>query len=161
MSAGTKPSERHEYTTKLVWTGAASGPTRSYQSYSREYEFRGPGKPAIRGSADPHFRGDASLYNPEELLVAALATCHLLSYLADCAKAGVQVVSYEDDATGTMTVKDGKLRFTDVLLRPRVIVVAGTDLDAARHLHESAHAGCFIASSVNFPVRHEASVGVA
>jgi organic hydroperoxide reductase OsmC/OhrA len=158
MTIHSKTDERHEYTTSLVWTGAAAGPTRAYQSYSREYEFRSPGKATVRGSADPHYRGDASLHNPEELLVVALATCHLLSYLADCAVARVHVVSYEDDAVGTMTIRDGKLRFTDVLLRPRVTVAAGTDLDAARRLHESAHAGCFIANSVNFPVRHEATV---
>jgi organic hydroperoxide reductase OsmC/OhrA len=161
MTVHQEAGERHEYNTVLVWTGAAAGPTRSYQSYSREYEFRSAGKPAIRGSADPHFRGDASLYNPEELLVVALATCHLLSYLAECARAGVRVVSYEDDARGTMTFKDGALRFTEVLLRPRVTVAPGTDLEKARRLHEAAHAGCYVANSVNFPVRHEAVVAIA
>jgi organic hydroperoxide reductase OsmC/OhrA len=154
-------AERHEYSTKLVWTGAAAGPTRSYQSYSREYEFQSPGKPAVRGSSDVHFRGDGSLYNPEDLLVVALATCHLLSYLAECARAGVQVVSYDDEALGIMTVQGGTLRFTDVLLRPRVTVAAGTDLDRARRLHGAAHAGCYVANSVNFLVRHEAVVVAA
>ena len=153
--------ERHEYSTSLVWTGASAGPTRSYQSYSREYEFRSPGKPPVRGSADVHFRGDASLYNPEDLLVVALATCHLLSYLADCSRAGVAVVSYEDDAVGTMAISDAKLRFTGVLLRPRVTVAPGTDVEKALRLHESAHASCYVANSVNFPVRHEATVSVA
>jgi organic hydroperoxide reductase OsmC/OhrA len=161
MAIRANVDERHEYRTTLLWTGASAGPTRSYQSYSREYEFRSPGKPAVRGSADAHFRGDASLYNPEDLLVVALATCHLLSYLAECARAGVEVVSYEDEALGMMTMRDGKLRFTDVLLRPRVTVMPGTDLDKARRLHETAHAGCYIANSVNFPVRHEAVVAAA
>jgi organic hydroperoxide reductase OsmC/OhrA len=161
MAIRANVDERHEYRTTLLWTGASAGPTRSYQSYSREYEFQSPGKPAVRGSADAHFRGDASLYNPEDLLVIALATCHLLSYLAECARAGVEVVSYEDEALGTMTVEDGRLRFTDVLLRPRVTVVAGTDLEKARRLHETAHAGCYIANSVNFPVRHDVVVTVA
>jgi organic hydroperoxide reductase OsmC/OhrA len=161
MAIRANVDERHQYTAELRWTGASAGPTRSYQSYSREYEFQSPGKPAMRGSADAHFRGDASLYNPEDLLVAALATCHLLSYLAECARAGVEVVSYEDEALGTMTMRDGKLRFTDVLLRPRVTVVPGKDLEKARRLHETAHAGCYIANSVNFPVRHEAVVAAA
>ena len=156
-----KHHDQHEYTASLVWTGARSGPTSSYAGYSREYEFRSAGKPTIRGSADAHFRGDASLYNPEDLLVVALSTCHLLSYLADCSRAGVHVVSYEDDARGTMAMKDGKMRFIDVLLKPRVTVARGTDLDKARALHEQAHAGCYVASSVNFPVRHEATVTVA
>lgn len=151
----------HNYLATLVWTGARNGPTTSYQAYSREYEFHVGDKPTIRGSADPHFRGDPTLYNPEELLVVSLSSCHLLSYLADCARAGIHVVSYEDHAEGTMAIKDRKMRFTDVLLRPRVTVAQGTDLAKARALHESAHEGCFIASSVNFPVRHEATVIVA
>ena len=152
--------ERHDYAATIVWTGAHNGPTASYQAYSREWEFRSPNKPAIKGSADPHFRGDPSLCSPEDLLVIALSSCHLLSYLADCARAGIHVVAYQDDAQGVMSVKDGKLRFTDVLLRPRVTVAKGTDLEKARALHEQAHEGCYIASSVNFPVRHEATIVV-
>ena len=148
----------HHYAASLVWTGARAGATTSYQSYSREYEFWIGDKPHIRGSADPVFRGDATLYNPEELLVIALSSCHLLSYLADCARAGVHVVAYEDAAAGTMAIRDGKLRFVDVLLKPRVTVAEGSDLEKAQAMHESAHAGCFIANSVNFPVRHEATV---
>jgi organic hydroperoxide reductase OsmC/OhrA len=158
-----KPNEheRHEYSANIVWTGARAGPTTSYQSYSREYEFQSGDKPRLRGSADPYFRGDATAYNPEDLLVVALSTCHLLSYLADCARAGVHVVAYEDDAHGVMTVKDGKLRFTEVVLRPRVTVAKGTNLEKAHALHAQAHEGCYVASSVNFPVRHEATVVTA
>lgn len=161
MNIQPKQDEQHEYSSMLVWTGARVGPTATYQSYSREYEVRSGDKPPIRSSADPHFRGDSTLYNPEELLVAALSGCHLLSYLADCARAGVHVVAYQDEALGTMGLKDGKMRFTDVLLRPRVTVAKGTDVDRARALHEKAHEGCFVASSVNFPVRHEATIVVA
>src|SRR5438309_7283898 len=105
--------ERHEYVVSLTWSGSVYGGTTSYQSYSREYEYQCGDKPLVGGSADPIYRGDASLYNPEELLVVALSTCHLLSYLADCARRGVTVVAYEDHAVGTMTVRDGNLRFTD------------------------------------------------
>ena len=158
-----KPNEheRHEYSANIVWTGARAGPTTSYQAYSREYEFRAGDKPAIRGSADPYFRGDPRAYNPEDLVVVALSACHLLSYLADCARAGVHVVAYEDNPHGVMSFKDGKLRFTEVTLRPRVTVAAGTDMDRARALHEKAHDGCYVASSVNFPVRHEATIVIA
>ena len=161
MNIRSKDHERHEYRSALVWTGARAGGTTSYQSYSRDYEVRCGDKPPIVASADPHFRGNASLYNPEELLVASLSGCHLLSYLADCARAGVVVVAYEDDAHGTMAFHDGRLRFTDVLLRPRVTVARGTDVEKAHALHEKAHEECFIASSVNFPVRHEATIVVA
>jgi organic hydroperoxide reductase OsmC/OhrA len=123
--------------------------------YSRKYRLDFPGKPSLTGSAAQDFRGDPSLHNPEDLLVAALSACHCLSYLALCARAGIQVVSYEDDAIGTMEGTGGQFQFTDVLLRPRVTVAPGTDLDRAQSLHDVAHAECFIAKSVNFPVRHE------
>ena len=93
-----------------------------------------------------------------EQLVAALSSCHLLSYLAECARAGIEVVAYEDAAVGVMTVKDGKLRFTSVVLRPRVTIARGNDLGQAAALHHRAHEDCYIANSVNFPVTHEAVV---
>src|SRR5205814_1999808 len=144
-----------------VWTGARNGPTSSYQSYSREHEVQCGDKPPIRLSSDPHFRGDATLYNPEELLVVSLSSCHLLSYLAECARAGVHVVAYEDRASGVMTLRDGRLRFTEVVLRPRVTIVPGSDLDGALALHATAHDDCYIANSVNFPVRHEPTIVAA
>jgi organic hydroperoxide reductase OsmC/OhrA len=147
----------HLYAAVVEWTGAAAGGTSAYAAYSREYTCAIPGKPLIRGSADVPFRGDALLHNPEDLLVAALAACHLLSYLAECARAGIVVTAYTDDALGTMTFGDRKLRFTDVLLRPRVTIAAGDETKALA-LHERAHAECFIANSVNFPVRLEATV---
>jgi organic hydroperoxide reductase OsmC/OhrA len=148
----------HTYNATVMWTGAAQGPTAAYQSYSREYRVEIPGKPAFRGSADATFRGDPSLYNPEDLLVVALSSCHMLSYLADCARAGVKVVSYEDQASGTMAMKDKRIRFTEVVLHPRVVIAADGDVDKALALHSQAHAECFIANSVNFPVHHEAIV---
>jgi organic hydroperoxide reductase OsmC/OhrA len=111
-------AQEHHYRARTLWTGAAGGPTADYQGYSREYVVEIEGKPALAGSADPTFRGDPALCNPEDLLVAALSACHLLSYLALCARAGIGVVSYEDTATGTMTLYDGKVRFTEVTLHP-------------------------------------------
>jgi organic hydroperoxide reductase OsmC/OhrA len=160
MAIRPKDHERHDYAVSLKWTGARSGATTSYQAYSREYEFRCGDKAPVRGSADPQFRGDPTLNNPEELLVVALSTCHLLSYLAECARAGVHVTAYEDQAVGTMTIRDGKLRFTDVLLRPHVTLAKGANVEKARELHEPAHADCYIANSVNFPVRHEPTIVV-
>jgi len=151
----------HEYRTNLTWTGATAGPTASYATYSREYVVEIDGKPPLRGSADPLFRGDGALHNPEDLLVAALSGCHLLSYLALAARAGVHVVAYEDRAHGTMVLEGGGGRFTEVVLRPRVTIAAGGDEALARRLHDQAHAGCFIAASMNFPVRHVPEVQVA
>lgn len=154
-------SQQHSYAVEVAWTGAAHGPTLSYAEYSREYRVEVAGKPALSGSADPTFRGDPKLHNPEEMLVAALAACHMLSYLALCARARIAVVAYHDKASGSMTTEGGAGRFTEVVLRPRVVLRAGSDIAKAQALHEQAHAVCFIANSVNFPVRHEADIVVA
>ncbi len=151
-------AHEHRYEIKLTWTGAARGSTQNYKSYSREYQIEAPGKPTLAASADPTCRGDPALYNPEDLLVAALSGCHMLTYLAYCALRGIAVVAYEDQASGTMVQEGDGGRFTEVILRPRVTVAAGSDLDEARALHEKAHAGCFVANSVNFPVRNEPEI---
>jgi organic hydroperoxide reductase OsmC/OhrA len=151
----------HVYAASLRWTGAAQGATTSYQGYSRDYAIVIDGKPELQGSADADFRGDAARHNPEDLLVAALSACHLLSYLAECALAGIAVVGYEDDARGEMTTIDGVIRFREVVLSPKVAIADGARVDEAKALHEKAHAGCFIANSVNFPVHHEAVVWAA
>lgn len=151
-------NREHHYTGTLRWTGHTMSPTTSYAAYSREWEISFAGKPPMRGTADPSFRGDASLYNPEELLLAALSSCHLLTYLALAARKGLAVVDYEDAPTGTMVVEHVGGRFVDVLLKPRVTLAPGSDVALAESLHGPAHDGCFIASSVNFPVRHEATI---
>jgi organic hydroperoxide reductase OsmC/OhrA len=147
-------AKEHHFAAHLVWTGAAQGPTSSYEAYSRAYQAKVVGKPPLEGSSDPAFRGDASRYNPEDLLVVSLSACHMLSYLHLCASAGIEVVAYEDRATGTMAIKDRRMRFVDVLLAPKVTIARG-DREKAIALHDQAHEQCFIASSVNFPVRHE------
>jgi len=148
----------HRYAARVRWTGGGAGPAVDYRTYSREYVVEIDGKPDLRGSADAHFRGDRSLHNPEDLLVAALSACHLLSYLAECTRAGIAVVAYDDEASGEMTLIDGKIRFREVMLRPRVTIADPARVDEAIALHERAHAECFIANSVNFPVHHDAAV---
>jgi organic hydroperoxide reductase OsmC/OhrA len=154
----------HYYRATLVWTGAGQGSTRDYNTYSREYTVEIADKPLLRGSADAAFRGDPSLYNPEDLLLVALSACHMLSYLALGARLGVEVLAYRDHATGTMAIqrtpnqKIARLRFTEVMLYPQVTIAAGADAAHAQALHEQANAECFIANSVNFPVRHEATI---
>ena len=145
----------HHFRAHLVWTGSQQSPTTDYEAYSREYKVSIEGKPDLTGSAAVPFRGDGALPNPEDLLLASVSACHMLSYLALCARAGIAVTSYEDDATAVMAFKDGKMRITEATLRPRVGLAPGADAEKARELHERANAECFIASSVNFPVRHE------
>lgn len=151
----------HLYEATLTWTGADAGPTLDYKSYSRDYRVEFAGKPALVGSADPTYLGDARLHNPEELLLAALSACHMLSYLALCAKAKIAVTSYRDQASGTMAIQDGKMRFVAVRLRPHVVIGDLAQIGRAKGLHSEAHAGCFIANSVNFPVTNDPAVTAA
>ena len=145
----------HTYELTVNWTGAADTGTSNYRAYGREHEVSAAGPPTLPGSADPTFRGDPGRWNPEQLLVASLAQCHMLSYLSLCARGGVVVTGYVDDPVGTMVeTGDGGGRFTEVLLRPRVTVATAEMVERATVLHEDAHRLCFIASSVNFPVRH-------
>jgi organic hydroperoxide reductase OsmC/OhrA len=146
----------HSYALHLRWTGNTGQGTREYRGYERAHEYAIEGKPVILGSSDPAFRGDKTRHNPEELLVMALSSCHLLSYLHLCATNKVVVVDYVDDAMGTMveSVEKGG-QFTEVVLRPTVTLEAGSDAALAESLHDQAHHFCFIANSVNFPVRCE------
>ncbi|MGI9505511.1 MAG: OsmC family protein [Geminicoccaceae bacterium] len=144
----------HHYQARLIWTGAAKGVASVYDGYSREYRIEIDGKPPIRGSSDPIYRGDPALHNPEDLLLASLSACHMLWYLHLCTDAGIHVSAYADDAEGKMDHVGGKIAFTDVLLRPKVTILDG-DVEQALALHHDANQACFIANSVNFPVRHE------
>jgi organic hydroperoxide reductase OsmC/OhrA len=149
----------HKYLVTVRWTGNTGTGTAGYRSYGRQHEISAEGKPALEASSDPVFRGDRTRWNPEELLVAALSSCHQLSYLHQCAEAGIVVVEYVDHAQGVMTeTPDGAGEFTRVVLQPRVTVAAGSDKAKALELHHQAHAKCFIARSVNFPVEHEAEI---
>ena len=140
----------------MTWTGNTGAGTREYRGYERAHEYSVPGKPVIPGSSDPAFRGDRTRYNPEELLVMSLSSCHMLWFLHLAAEAGVVVTAYEDEASGTMIeTADTGGHFTEVVLRPRVTFASGTDPSRAAALHDRAHHLCFIANSVNFPVRCE------
>jgi organic hydroperoxide reductase OsmC/OhrA len=151
----------HAYRTHVTWEGAGPGGTSSYDAYGRNYRIAIARKPDLDGSADPVFRGDASRHNPEELFVAAISACHMLTYLALCARHGIHVVRYEDAAAGTMeTSAAGGGRFVEVTLRPAVTIVHG-DTALAGSLHDRAHEGCFIANSCRVPIRHDASIQVA
>ncbi|MCF8200022.1 MAG: OsmC family protein, partial [Sulfuritalea sp.] len=101
-------------------------------------------------------------WNPEEMLVASLSSCHMLWYLHLCAQAKITVLAYHDDAQGTMVEgADGGGHFSQVTLRPVATLAAGSDEVAAKALHEQAHHLCFIANSVNFPVAIEPTVRLA
>ena len=149
----------HEYKARLVWEGNLGSGTSTYRGYGRQWRVQVDGKPDLVGSADPAFRGESDKHNPEDLLVAALSSCHMLSYLALCARNKISVVSYRDEASGVMkTTPDGGGKFESVTLRPEVRIADESTRTFAEELHERAHSLCFIAASMNFPVRHSAVV---
>jgi organic hydroperoxide reductase OsmC/OhrA len=151
----------HRYSVTVTWTGNTGTGTSGYRDYARAHEISAEGKQAIAASSDAYFRGDRTRWNPEELLVAALSSCHQLSYLHLCADAGIVVVEYLDHAEGVMVeTPDGAGQFVRVVLRPKVTVAAGSDVAKAKELHHQAHEMCFIARSVNFPVENEPEIVV-
>ena len=153
--------QAHTYRVNVAWTGNTGEGTSDYNAYERSHEISAAGKPVIPGSSDPAFRGDASRYNPEELLVASLSTCHMLWYLHLCADAYIVVTAYADHATGSMMLtEDGGGRFKEVLLKHVVTIKKGCDPDLAKALHGRAHHLCFIANSVNFAVHVERMIVV-
>jgi organic hydroperoxide reductase OsmC/OhrA len=150
------------YAVSVRWTGNRGSGTSGYRDYDRDHVVSAAGKPDLPGSSDPRFRGDPARWSPEDLLVASLAQCHMLWYLHLAAVAGIVVTGYVDEASGTMALEPGGAgQFTEVVLRPRVTVAAPALGVGAGPLHEEAAKLCFIARSVNFPVRHEPTVVVA
>jgi organic hydroperoxide reductase OsmC/OhrA len=144
----------HSYATHLTWEGNLGRGTSGYSRYSRKYRVSVDGKPDLAGSADPAFRGEPDRHNPEDLFVSAISACHMLFYLALCARSGVRVVVYEDEASGILTVEpEGGGRFEEVVLRPAVTIADPDGIDLAARLHETAHERCFIANSCRVPVR--------
>ena len=152
---------RHSYDVTVTWTGNLGEGTAHYRGYSRDHTVATAGRPDLLGSSDPTFHGSRDRWNPEQLLLAALSECHLLSYLHVCVDEGVVVTRYVDEATGAMTTdRDGSGRFTEVVLRPRVTVAEPGMVEAAERAHHRANRLCFIANSVSFPVRHEPEIVV-
>jgi organic hydroperoxide reductase OsmC/OhrA len=148
----------HHYQAIITWTGNQGKGTAEYRGYKRDHSIDIDGKPTIPASSDPSFRGDKTRYNPEELLVASLSSCHMLWYLHLCSVAGVIVVDYTDTAKGIMVeTTSGSGYFKEVTLYPKVIVSDESMIEKANALHHEANKMCFIANSVNFPVNHISS----
>jgi organic hydroperoxide reductase OsmC/OhrA len=146
---------QHNYKLTVQWTGNNGTGTSSYRAYERSHDILVDGKVVIKGSSDPVFHGDKTVHNPEDLLLASLSACHMMSYLHVCVKNGVVVTDYIDNATGKMILNDnGSGHFTEVTLNPIVTVSDSSMLEKANELHKLASELCFIANSVNFPVRH-------
>ncbi|TKV29955.1 OsmC family peroxiredoxin [Arthrobacter sp. NamB2] len=152
--------QEHHYSARIRWTGNLGSGTSGYRSYSRDHEVDVDGPGLLLGTADPTFHGTKERWNPEQLLLAAVAQCHMLSYLHVAVKNGVIVTGYRDTATGSLRLnRDGSGEFTGVVLRPHVELLDEAQASLADSLHGEANRLCFIARSVNFPVHHEPTSG--
>ncbi|WP_422360255.1 OsmC family protein [Reichenbachiella sp.] len=152
-------AKTHTYQSQLIWTGNKGEGTKSYKTYDRSYTVQAAGKPAIEGSSDPAFMGDPSKYNPEELFLFSLTSCHMLWYLHLCAVEGIVVTDYQDQAEGIMIEgADGSGAFSEVLLRPQVTIADRSKKELALQLHHKANQMCFIANSCKCAVKHEALI---
>ncbi|WP_369790645.1 OsmC family protein [Rouxiella sp. WC2420] len=147
-------AREHHYQVSIEWIGNKGTGTSSYKAYARDYVISADSKSDIQGSSDPAFLGDATRWNPEDLLVASASACHKLWYLHLCAEAGIIVEAYVDHAEGTM-VEGEKGRFTRIVLKPEVTVKPETNIELATDLHHKAHELCYVANSLNFPVHCE------
>lgn len=149
----------HIYRVTTTWVGNQGTGTQTYKGYTRDHVYSADGKPDLLGSADPAFRGDPARWNPEELLLASLSSCHKLWYLHLCSTNGVLVEEYVDNAIGTMSEHpNGSGEFSEVTLNPHVTISTDSDADLAARLHHDVPALCFIARSVNFPVHHQPTI---
>jgi len=151
----------HEYNTTLRWTGANEKGTKEYRSYQRSYDIEIHGKPVIKGSSDPLFRGEKEKHNPEDLFVASVSTCHMLTYLHLCSVNKIVVFAYEDKALGEMhTVENKSGHFSKIVLHPKVTISKESNKVLAEDLHRDANVNCFIAQSCNFPIEHIAEIRI-
>jgi organic hydroperoxide reductase OsmC/OhrA len=148
----------HTYGANVRWAPGADQGTKTYASYSRDHTIGADGKPDILASSDSAFRGNASRYNPEELLDASLSSCHMLWYLHLCAVNGITVINYSDAASGEMEESGGAGQFVSVDLHPIVTILEDARRSRALRLHHDAHQMCYIARSVNFPVNVRATI---
>ena len=148
-------AKQHHFKVQTTWTGNKGVGTENYSAYERDHVFSIENKPDLLASADPAFLGDGTKHNPEDLLIASISACHMLWYLHLCASNGITVVGYTDNASGILTVTESNGgHFTEVTLRPTVIITDDTQIDLANELHKEANKKCFIANSCNFPVHH-------
>lgn len=154
-------SQQHQFEGRLAWTGTASTTGNGKIRLARAFRIDFEGKAPVEGSAPAVFNGDESKHNPETLMVSSIMACHHLTYLAVAERAGINVATYHDRATGTLAIKDGKMRMVEVVLRPQVTITDPAQLERATALHAKAHENCFMSNSVNFEVVVQPDVKLA
>jgi len=150
-------SETHLFTASIEWAGNRGEGTASYRAYDRDWSMVTPGQVALACSNDPNLGGDPTKPNPEQLLLSALSSCHMLWFLHLASREKIVVSGYRDRPEGLGEASpNGAGRFLEATLKPQITLADLADKDRADALHHKVHQYCFIARSVNFPVRYEA-----
>lgn len=150
---------KHLFKAAINWTSKQNPPDSTKRFYSKSHQIKIEGKPVLEVSAAKAFKGDPELYNPEDLLLSSLVSCHMMSYLYVCSQNGIEVLEYSDNAEATLEVSpNGSGRFVAAKLYPKVKILNPEQIQLALDLHQKANELCFIANSCNFPVMHHASV---
>ncbi|OOV19551.1 OsmC family protein [Flavobacterium sp. LM4] len=153
---------KHFFKATINWTSNQNQEQSVKKNYSKTHQIKIEGKPILDVSAAKAFKGDPELYNPEDLLLSSLVSCHMMSYLYVCSQNGIEVLEYTDNAEATLEVTaDGSGRFTEVRLHPKVKIANVDKMQEALELHIKANQLCFIANSCNFPVLHNATCETA
>lgn len=146
--------KEHRYNLTAIWRGNKGTGTSGLRDYDRSHTVSILNKPQLHLTTDNPAVGDKTKLNPEDLLVTAVSSCHMLSYLYVCALEGVIVTDYVDNATGLMLEHaSGGGQFKEVVLNPVIKVAKTTMIKKAIELHHKAHEICYIANSVNFEVK--------
>ncbi len=147
----------HLFKVALNWIKKESKMDSSTRIYTKSHHISIEGKPDLEVSAAKAFKGDPNLYNPEDLLLSSLTSCHMMSYLYCCAQHKIEVISYQDHSEATLQVNpDGSGKIVKVDLFPEIIISDSSQTELALSLHKKANELCFIANSCNFPVYHHA-----
>jgi organic hydroperoxide reductase OsmC/OhrA len=150
---------KHLFKAAINWTSKQNQVDSTKRFYSKSHQIKIEGKPVLEVSAAKAFKGDPELYNPEDLLLSSLVSCHMMSYLYVCAQNGIEVLEYSDNAEATLEVSpNGSGRFVAATLNPKVKILNPDQIQLALDLHQKANELCFIANSCNFPVLHHASI---
>ena len=145
-------SEEAVFEGSLQWAGQRPGQVFSYDSFDRTTRMEFAGGAVVQASAPAEFKGDDAALNPETLMLASLMQCHFLTFMAVASKSGATVLSYRDSASGRLAMKDRRMRYVEVVLRPAVVLADPAHRARLPVFHDKAHANCFMANSVNFPV---------
>lgn len=154
-------AQTQQFDAAIEWTGNRGSGTSAYRAYDRNWVLAMEGKPIVHCSNDPVLGGDPAMHNPEDLLLAAVSSCHMLWYLHLCSVAGVAVTAYRDEPMGlAQTAPDGAGQFEAITLRPKIMITAESDPDKAESLHGEIHKYCLIARSLRFPVTCEPEIAV-